>query len=44
MRRPAVSEEELEHGIAYNVTVADVSAGVQYNMARAGCYFKLGFA
>ena len=40
----AVSEAKLNTGIAYNITVADVSVGVQYDIASASCKLKLGYA
>lgn len=40
----AVPEAKLSSGIAYNVTVADVSVGVQYDIASATCMMKMGYA
>ena len=40
----AVSESKLSEGLTYNVTVADISVGVQYDIASATCYLKMGYA
>ena len=40
----AVSNEELSTGIHYNVTLADMSVGVRFDIASAQCSVKLGYA
>lgn len=39
-----MSEAKLNTGVAYNITIADVSVGVKYNLASATCQLKLGYA